>query len=1163
MTAEPPAIPDIELVRPVGRGRFGTTYLGRVTRDHSGLKAGDAVAVKVLSPEASRDPRARRRFEEEGRLMARVSGPGLVQLLSAGAVRPDDTERLYLVLEYVDGETLREHLERVGALPEDRVVRIGEQLSRALAELHASGVVHRDVKPENVLVTPRGQIKLADLGLAGASGEPGSPGFAGSPATGLVGSLGYAAPEQFDKGEASPRSDLYSLGVVLYELATGEHPFSGEDTPGAWVQRQLQEAAPLPSTRCTTLSVFFDRLVAALLERDPALRPASAIEVADILDHREASDWFRALDDPRPRSQHLRRAARDRIHVARDTPFVSRDAELAELRDLLRHGREGKGSVGVLRGEAGVGKTRLLDRFVSDLGRDPEPAFVLYARCQEESTTRPYEPLRRVFETYYSLSVASNRRRADQWARHVAGLLPGPQAGLQAVAEILFGVTSSEDDESGAEIGEEAVGHVLTEALLAIAHEIPLILIIDNLEWIDRPSLRALDRLVQRVGEAPLLLLAAARDDAIEPEQLVPVDVLVRRGARVIGIPRLDEAGLESLLASRYHSREVARRLVQSVSDRTSGNPDFVVRLLDVFEDEGIVARETDGRWVVLQDPEHLIIPPTVTGLLVRQITKLPRELAEVLAAASVQGVEFELEGVAIVLDKSSAEIQEALTHLDQRRLVRSRRNGFRFDRGPVRDLLYRSLGPARRRDLHRRLAQYYLNRQPASSRPGIVSLLIGRHGLEGDLIDETIREAINGARYLQRTHAPLDALRLVDRALERLGAEPEGPHLQRAALDLMFLRADLTEILGERSGQADNLRRAARLAQRLQDRRALSAVYRRLARFAILTGAYLAANSYLERALSYAREVADPSAEASTVYLLGINHSYLGDYETGRRHFESALAAWQEREDLRGEAQCLDALGRYYDHKGDPGVARDHFNRAVRRFGRAGDEAGEAEALFHRARLFASTGEDERAREDLERARQLSIAVGDRRTEAMSAALDAEIRRRHGKFENVRPLLEDAIDILSRQDDRRQLVRALIFLARLLGDDRFPEKDLERALSFSRQAMRQADDTGIPPVRIQSRATHTHLLLEAGRHAEAAECARELIALLKRHSEEIQERPIFYRIIAQALTAKGDPVSADQWRRRGERLLQARAARLPSPEARQRFIASVEHWPR
>ncbi|MEQ8768791.1 MAG: serine/threonine-protein kinase, partial [Planctomycetota bacterium] len=591
MITEPPLIPDIDLLRPIGQGRFGTTYLGRVTRTHSGLQVGALVAVKVLSPEASRDPRARRRFEEEGRLMARVGGPGLVQLLSAGAVRSEEDERLYLVLEYIEGETLREHLQRVGTCSEARVCSIGAQLARALAELHAAGIVHRDVKPENVLVDKSGAIKLADLGLAGSPSEKGlAP---GTPPTGLVGSLGYAAPEQYGRGEASSRSDLYSLGVMLFELATGTHPFiTAGGSAGDQVGRQLRELAPLPSSREPGLSIFFDRLVGALLERDPALRPASAIEVADILTHRERSAWYQALTDARPRSQQLNRSARERILVSRDTPFIGRDAELAELQSALAECRKGHGHAFVLRGEAGVGKTRLLDRFLAELGKATPPVFVLYSRCLEEDTARPYEPLRRLFEAYFSLgTIPSPQKRAAQWARYVAGLLPGPRPGLQAVADILFGQAAVTAEDSRGEIGEDAVARLLSEALLGIAGEIPLVIVLDNLEWIDRPSLRALDRLVQGMKKSRLLLLAAARDEPIDPEQLVPVDVVVRRGASVLAIPRLDEATIEELLRNRYHSREVARRLLQPVRDGTSGNPDFVLRLLDLFEDEGIVRR--------------------------------------------------------------------------------------------------------------------------------------------------------------------------------------------------------------------------------------------------------------------------------------------------------------------------------------------------------------------------------------------------------------------------------------------------------------------------------------------------------------------------------------------------------------------------------------------
>lgn len=206
------AAPRFRLEAEIGAGTTGRVHRATLVEGFEAWPAGMSVAVKYLHPHLETDPRARARFEAEARAGSAVRHPGVVHVLGTGV----DARGRFLVLSYVAGETLRALLEREGAAPEPLVRRVGASLAGGLAALHAAGFVHGDVKPENARLDAEGNAVLLDLGFA----RPIASGPDSSIAP-RAGSLPYVAPEVAQGGAGGPESDVFALGIVLYELATG------------------------------------------------------------------------------------------------------------------------------------------------------------------------------------------------------------------------------------------------------------------------------------------------------------------------------------------------------------------------------------------------------------------------------------------------------------------------------------------------------------------------------------------------------------------------------------------------------------------------------------------------------------------------------------------------------------------------------------------------------------------------------------------------------------------------------------------------------------------------------------------------------------------------------------------------------------------------------
>ena len=253
------------IVALIGRGGMGEVYRA------DDLKLGQAVALKFLPADLGSDARRLQRFLDEARMALRVTHPNVCRVYDISEVHGQH----FITMEYVDGDDLASLLRRVGHFPEDKAVEVARQLCAGLTAAHDQNILHRDLKPANVLLDGRGRVRITDFGLAALEGDATGPQVRG-------GTPGYMAPELWTGSPPSVRSDLYALGLVLYELFTGKSAFSGHD----WAETERlhrESAPPSPTTLVEGLDPALERVILRCLEKDPEERPQSARAVAAAL----------------------------------------------------------------------------------------------------------------------------------------------------------------------------------------------------------------------------------------------------------------------------------------------------------------------------------------------------------------------------------------------------------------------------------------------------------------------------------------------------------------------------------------------------------------------------------------------------------------------------------------------------------------------------------------------------------------------------------------------------------------------------------------------------------------------------------------------------------------------------------------------------------------
>jgi serine/threonine-protein kinase len=256
-----------ELLEKVGEGGMARVYRGR---DHLLRRT---VAIKTLKDQMTGDADFVRRFRREAQSAAGLSHPHIVNIYDVG----EEDGTYYMVMEYVDGKNLKQHIREKGRLPAGEAAALTSRIAEALAHAHAAGVIHRDIKPQNILFSRDGQIKVVDFGIAIAA-----DGSTLTCSDNIIGSVYYFSPEQAKGSLAGKQSDLYSLGVILYEMVTGQVPFSGE-SPVSVAMKHVQEPITAPRRLVSDLPEPLERIILKALQKDPSARYHSAGEFLDDL----------------------------------------------------------------------------------------------------------------------------------------------------------------------------------------------------------------------------------------------------------------------------------------------------------------------------------------------------------------------------------------------------------------------------------------------------------------------------------------------------------------------------------------------------------------------------------------------------------------------------------------------------------------------------------------------------------------------------------------------------------------------------------------------------------------------------------------------------------------------------------------------------------------
>ncbi|HEX8706539.1 MAG TPA: ATP-binding sensor histidine kinase [Myxococcaceae bacterium] len=721
---------DIPGYRVVGTIRAtGSNVLFHAVREADGLPA---IIKTPMAPAPG--PRESERYRREYGILQRLRDV-------SGVARPYAFERIrerpVLLLEKVQGETLSESLGKPLEVP--RFLSLAISLASTLAEVHRRNVIHKDIKPSNIIVEPEGAARLIDFGAATLQKVEH---LDGAPSH-IEGTLAYISPEQTGRMNRSVdyRTDFYSLGVTFYELLTGRRPFHGRDVL-EWFHAHMAQTPPPPR------------------ELNPGIPPAlSAIVLkllAKVAEERYQSAEGLKADLERCREQLSQREQEPFALGEHDTPgrfqlpqrLYGREAQVAALlQGFERVVRSGRPELVLVSGYSGIGKSSVVHELHKPVVQ--RRGFFLSAKFDQFQRDVPYATVTQALRGLVQQLLAGSAEEVERWRERVNQAWEGEGqvlVDLVPLLNLLVGMQPAPQQLSPSETLHRF--HRVVRRFLGVfaTAEQPLVVFLDDLQWADLHSLQLIQQMLSQPDMPPILWIGAYRDNEVSPSHpLVSVLEETRKaGARMTEL-RLEPLSLEQvdqLVADALPgaAQELIAPLSRLVHEKTGGNPFFLLQLLATLHQEGLLVPVTGGGW--RWDAEGVqarSYSDNVVEFMVGKLRQLPGEMQHLLRLAAHVGNAFSLQLLGVLAGLSDAEEVERRLEfsLQEGLLVRAGAEQYRFLHDRIQQAAHALLPEAERKALHLRIGRLLLERlSPEQVREELFGV-VGQLNAGAELIQE------------------------------------------------------------------------------------------------------------------------------------------------------------------------------------------------------------------------------------------------------------------------------------------------------------------------------------------------------------------------------------------------------------------------------------------
>lgn len=732
-------------------------------------------------------------------------------------------------------------------------------------------------------------------------------------------------------------------------------------------------------------------------------------------------------------------------------PLVGRRAELATLLAQLDQAVKGCGSLLIIHGEAGIGKTHLLRSLAENATWRGIP--VSWGHCYELAIPMAYQPLAEVLGA--SLPALNQSDLLPVWRAELSLLLP--QLPVDQPAQPL-----------PAEDARRRRLEAIAQGFEVLGRSGPRLILLEDAHWIDLASLEVLRYLLPRLETLPLLFLVTLRPEELSEQAALLLTALENtRLVRRLGLARFELPDTMLLIQHALTLAQPAPRFSARLQTETEGNPFFILETLRQLVDEGLLTQDAEGRWNTpwddsTQDYAELNIPAAVAQSIRRRLDKLPKTLREYLGIAACIGRAVPHELWLIASGKSEQTLLAAAEGLCARSLLQITDSGYQFTHDLIRRVTCASLAPQRLRLYHRWIAEALA--QDPTTRPEILA----EHWTQAGEWEQAAAAHLQAGEQSRMSFANLEAIEHYSQALAALQHLPASPELSRI-FALLWARESLYDLVGERQAQAQDLQALEQLANKLQDPHCIAQVTLRKAVYTMHTAGFPEARTMAQAAIQAAQAAGEVECEAAShilwgqillrfrqfseaqaqlklavsfAHAQGLNQQeaeglrHLGtvywvssDYRAAEEHYQASLNLCQEISDQRGESAAMNNLGLVHWRQGNLQAARNFYQQALTVRRQIGDRQGEGSVQANLGILQRELGELAQAQASHEQALAISQETGAANHQALSLGWLGILASDLGKQEQAVAYCEKALQLFRTLGDRRLEGETLNFL--------------------------------------------------------------------------------------------------------------------------------------
>ncbi len=1041
-----------KILEKLGEGGMGVVYLAEDTR----LKRN--VAIKFLPEHIASDPEQKRRFETEAQAAASLNHPNITTIHAI----EDYDEDVFIVMEFVDGNEIKDKINS-GPIPLKEAVRIALQIAEGINSAHKKGIIHRDIKSQNIMITANGKVKIMDFGLAKISG---STQITRSGST--LGTAAYMSPEQAQGQDADERSDIFSYGIVLYEILTGTLPFKG-DYEYALIYSIINEEPDETALTNNAVPIQLSRIVLKCLRKNKEERFASFDEVLkNILSFSQDENYSYPDKD----------LTTDLTPVKSFIPqngsnFTGREPEMKTLTALLENCKRNKGYTVFISGEPGIGKTQLVSALVNN--HSSEGFNFLYGRClfNNEGGLPYHSFVSAVNNSLFSSHghfISAITALAEKNNINIANKLPQIKTFLNLSGEYSKSI-----------MHKEQLWEAVLTMFMTIAADKPLVLILDDIQWADKTSVGLFAYLARNIRNLPVLLIGLYRPPEIAQDYSDLIGTIrqlrIEDSASKIDLLRLSEKDTLHFIKKILGENPVDKKIVSEIYRQSEGNPLFIYELTRLMKDRNTIKKGENDSWVFNQEASLTAVSDKVQDVIKQRIDRLDDESKEVLQFAACQGEYFQSSVLTDCLKLDKISLLKKLQQLEKEyNVIHYENKHYRFDHILIKDVLYESILPELREEYHKLIAGSLIKSFGPKDEYASV---IAHHLISGGSEEQSVKYLLTAAKAARELYAVEEALSFYKKLIKidnetKLSRESR-KSLEEGLGDINLFTGNPDEALSRFTRFSELVNSSGDINDKIRGLRKSAECYR-------ITGRLNEAEDLCAIAVKTAFDSGSIEEKIESLNTLASVYASKADYEKMIKVSNESIGYCKEIQDDKNLSVCLGNLGTAYWHLGNYPLASEQLKQAASIQRNIGDTRGLSTTLNVLALARLKQGDFEDALKAGLESIEIKTKLGD--GQKIPGGLNAigDIYREIGDVDTAIEYHKKSLSLAREYHNKGSMCDNL----RDLGEDYFLKGDFNRALKYYHEVQELAASSGIKWYETRTLISLSEFYTQAGSLEEA-----------------------------------------------------------------------------